>query len=41
MGRDWGYEGGFNVVVVCYGEGGAGGVGGEGSTQADMVNILN
>ena len=36
MGRDWGYEGGFNVVVVCYGGGG-----GEGSTQADMVNILN
>ena len=22
MGRDWGYEGGFNVVVVCYGGGG-------------------
>ena len=38
MGRDWGYEGGFNVVVVCYGGGGGGG---EGSTQADMVNILN
>ena len=27
MGRDWGYEGGFNVVVVCYGGGGV--VGGQ------------